>query len=143
MFYQVDLAILPSRTGGFGLTGLEALSAGLPILVSENSGFGQALSEVPFGSYSLVKSNKASVWSVAIKDVMEKNRELRLKESKALGASYEKEYSWEKQIGELVEKMIKMVRGTFFSMVNSISAIHNCSYLMMWVSSNPTPNTAA
>ena len=33
---EVDLAIMPSRTEGFGLSALEALSAGLPILVSGN-----------------------------------------------------------------------------------------------------------
>ena len=49
LFCEVDLALMPSRTEGFGLTGLEALSAGLPVLVSKNSGFGEALSKVPFG----------------------------------------------------------------------------------------------
>ena len=46
LFLEADLAIMPSRTEGFGLTALEALSAGLPILVSDNSGFGQALQEI-------------------------------------------------------------------------------------------------
>ena len=39
LFKQVDLAVMPSRTEGFGLIGLEAMSAGLPVLVSRNSGF--------------------------------------------------------------------------------------------------------
>ena len=39
LFYEVYLAIMPSRTEGFGLIALEALSASLPILVSGNSGF--------------------------------------------------------------------------------------------------------
>ncbi|XP_022777995.1 uncharacterized protein LOC111319507 [Stylophora pistillata] len=51
LFCEVDLAIMPSRTEGFGITALEALSAGLPILVSGNSGLGEALKEVPLGSY--------------------------------------------------------------------------------------------
>ncbi|PFX16331.1 putative 41.2 kDa protein in cps region, partial [Stylophora pistillata] len=38
---EVDLAIMPSRTEGFGLVALEALSAGLPVLVGNNSGFGK------------------------------------------------------------------------------------------------------
>jgi len=37
-FCEVDLAIMPSGTEGVGLTALEALSAGLPILVSGSSG---------------------------------------------------------------------------------------------------------
>ena len=43
LFWEVDLELMPPRTEGFGLTGLEALSAGLPVLVSKNSGFGEAL----------------------------------------------------------------------------------------------------
>ena len=36
LFQQVDLAVMPSRTEGFGVTGLETMSAGLPVLVSRN-----------------------------------------------------------------------------------------------------------
>jgi len=38
-----NLAIVPSRTEGFGLIALEALSVGLPFLVGQNSGFGEAI----------------------------------------------------------------------------------------------------
>jgi len=57
LFLEADLAIMPSRTEGFGLTALEALSAGLPILVSDNSGFGQALQETNHGSTFVVYSD--------------------------------------------------------------------------------------
>ena len=40
-FYEADLVIMPSRTEGFGLAALEALSAGLPVLVNGNSGLGR------------------------------------------------------------------------------------------------------
>ena len=50
LFQEVDLVVMQSRAEGFGLTGLEALSAGLPVLVSHNSGFGEALCRLPFGS---------------------------------------------------------------------------------------------
>ena len=42
---------MPSRTEGFGLTGLEAMSAGLPVLVSSNSGTGKALRSAAFGFF--------------------------------------------------------------------------------------------
>ena len=41
---------MPSRTDGFGFTGLEAFSAGIPVIVSKNSGFEEALGSVPIGS---------------------------------------------------------------------------------------------
>ena len=40
LFCEVGLVIMLSRTGGFGLAALEALSAGLPVLANENSGLG-------------------------------------------------------------------------------------------------------
>ena len=50
LFQEVDLVVMPSRTEGFGLTGFEAMLAGLPVFVSRNSGFGEALRSAAFGS---------------------------------------------------------------------------------------------
>jgi len=108
---EVDLAIMPSRTEGFGLTGLEALSAGLPILVSGNSGFGVALSEVSFGSYVVIDSEDSDTWAKAIKDVRKKKRFNRLNESKVLRASYEKKYNWETQTKSLISNMARITEG--------------------------------
>lgn len=111
LFCQADLALMPSRTEGFGLTALEALSAGLPILVSHNSGFGEALSNIPFGSSCVIESKDASVWSEAIRRVWEKSRKKRLQESDFLRTAYGKEYSWENQCNELVNKMLNITHG--------------------------------
>jgi len=110
-FCEVDVAVMPSRTEGFGLTGLEALSAGLPVLVSRNSGFGEALSKVPFGSYCVIDSHDAQVWAKAIKDVRDKDRKQRLEEAKKLRTSYEEEYRWNKQSEELIGKMVNVIHG--------------------------------
>lgn len=59
LFCESDLAIMPSRTEGFDLTALEVLSAGLPILVSGNSGLGEALDKVPFGSPCVISSSSS------------------------------------------------------------------------------------
>ena len=108
---EMDLAIMPSRTEEFGLTGLQALSAGLPILVSGNSGFGIALCDVPFGSLFVIDSEDSKVWAKAIKDVWHKDRTKRLKESNLLRISYAEEYSWENQTRLLVSEMITMTQG--------------------------------
>jgi len=113
-FFEVDVAVMPSRAEGFGLTGLEALSAGLPILVSRNSGFGEALSKVPFGSYSVIDSHDAQVWAEAIKDIKEKNKKQRLEEAKKLRNAYKNEYRWDKQSEELIGKMMNLVQGMNF-----------------------------
>ena len=108
LFCEVDLAVMPSRTEGFGLAALEALSAGLPVLVSGNSGFGEALRKVPHGSSCVVESEDPKDWANAIKAVRQKGREMRLGESEVVHEAYSKKYSWKKQCDELTERMIEM-----------------------------------
>ncbi|XP_078354407.1 uncharacterized protein LOC144639016 [Oculina patagonica] len=111
LFCEVDLAIMPSRTEGFGLTALEALSAGLPVLVNSNSGFGEALKEVPFGSNCVVDSEDPRDWAKAISLVRQKKREVRLGESQLLREKYLEKYSWQEPCNILVEKMQDLVIG--------------------------------
>ena len=114
LFCEVDLAIMPSRSEGFGLTALEALSAGLPVLVSGNSGLGEALMKVPTGSNCVVDSENPKHWASKIKAVREKDRNVRLTESKLLREKYLDKYSWEKPCGVLVKKMRNLVTGKNF-----------------------------
>ena len=107
---EVDLAIMPSRTEGFGLIALEALSAGLPILVGSNSGFAQAIQDLPFGKLCILYSEDPKDWAKAINSVPARHEE-HLKEIEELRESYGKKYSWEEQCEDLVVKMRNMVHG--------------------------------
>ena len=120
LFCEVDLCIMPSRTEGFGLTALEALSAGLPILVSGNSGFGEALCTVPSGKSFVVESEDPEEWAKAIAGVRQKERSDRLQGIKQLKISYEEKFSWEKQCDILVEKF--WVRISFTKCLGGYSA---------------------
>ena len=111
LFCEVDLVLMPSRTEGFGLTGLETLSAGLPVLVSKNSGFGEALGSVPCGSLFVIDSEDPSTWTAAIKAIWKKDRKLQLDEVKAVRGFYAERYSWSEQCKHLIEKMFKLVDG--------------------------------
>ena len=111
LFQEVDLVVMSSRTEGFGLTGLEALSAGLPVVVSHNSGFGEALSSVPFGSSFVVNSEDPANWTAAIKKLLDKDRKSRLEEVEMLRDSYGRKYKWAEQIKELVNKMVSLAHG--------------------------------
>ena len=113
LFCGVDLAIMPSRTESFGITALGALSAGLPVLVSGNSGFGEALKQVPLGSQSVVDSEDPRDWAKEIKHVRQKERKLRLSESRLLRRYYLERYSWEETCKNLVIKMRNLVFGKF------------------------------
>ena len=110
-FYEADLVMMPSRTEGFGLAALEALSAGLPVLVSGNSGIGKALKKVPTGSCCVVNSEKPKKWAKAIRTICSKEREVRLREAILLRKSYAETYQWKGQCSTLVEKMLEMIKG--------------------------------
>ena len=116
LFCEVDLAIMPSRTEGFGLAALEALSAGLPVLVSGNSGFGEALKKVPFASSCVVQSEDPKDWADAIKAVRGKDRKLRLREAKILQGEYAEMYSWQDHCNRLVERMLAISQGNRFTL---------------------------
>ena len=111
LFCEVDLAIMPSRTGGFGLTALEALSAGLPVLASGNSGLGDALKKVVSGFSHVVDSEDPKEWAKKIKDVRQKGTKIRLEEASFLREQYTLQYSWQKQCDCLVEKMLHLSFG--------------------------------
>ncbi|XP_015779460.1 PREDICTED: uncharacterized protein LOC107357334 [Acropora digitifera] len=102
---------MPSRTDGFGLTGLEALSAGLPVLVSKNSGFGEALGSVPCGSLFVIGHEDPSAWAAAIKYIWNKGRKSRLDEVKTVRDFFAERYSWSEQCKHLMEKMVELVDG--------------------------------
>ena len=97
------------RTDGFILTGLEAMSAGLPVLVSRNSGFGEALSSVAFGSAFGIESEDPT--ALAIPNIWSKDRKCRLEEAVTLRDSYARKYNWAKQTKELVDRMINLAHG--------------------------------
>ena len=111
LFCEVDLAIMPSRTEGFGLTALEAMSAGLPILVSGNSGFGKALRGLPMGESFVIDSDDPKEWAKAIAAIRQKSRTQRLEEIQRLRRSYDERFSWERQCQALVARMWRMVYG--------------------------------
>ena len=111
LFQEVDLVVMPSRTESFGLIGLAALSAGVPVLVSGNSGFGEALCNVVYGSSFVVNSEDPNVWTAAITKIWAKDRKNRLEEAETLRHSYEKKYNWATQTKDLVAKMITWTYG--------------------------------
>ncbi|XP_068717026.1 uncharacterized protein [Montipora capricornis] len=110
LFSEVDLVIMPSKSEGFGLVALEALSAGLPVLVGSNSGFARAIKSICLGTYSIVDSKDPGRWAEAIEGVGVRHR-VCLEESKLLREAYGQEYCWKKQCEAFVDKLRSMVHG--------------------------------
>ncbi|XP_067034510.1 uncharacterized protein [Acropora muricata] len=112
LFCEADLVIMPSKSEGFGLVALEALSAGLPILVGSNSGFASIIEKLLLGQSSIVADSvNPARWAAAIENVCGRH-ELALGESKILKEHYSKKYCWKTQCEELVGRLWKIDFGT-------------------------------
>ena len=116
-FCQADLVLMPSRTEGFGLAALEALSAGLPVLVSVNSGIAKALEKISRGSQCVVHSRKPKHWAQKIRAVCRRERQSRLEDAIMLRESFANTYQWEEQCSKLVQKMLEMMEGQCFACI--------------------------
>ena len=108
LFSEVDLVLMPSGTGAFGLTALEALSAGVPILITQNSGLAKALEKVPLGHGCIVYvgqvEGQVAEWAEHIKRV-KKHLETRLEGARMLRNIYSEKYSWMDQCAAFVKKL--------------------------------------
>ena len=97
MFLEADLVALPSRTEGFGLVALEAISAGVPVLVTSKSGIAKALEKVEGGHLVVVKSGNREEWLQKITQLSMQNPEERCDGAVRLREEYRKIYSWDTQ----------------------------------------------
>ncbi|KAL9951672.1 hypothetical protein ACROYT_G044390 [Oculina patagonica] len=106
MLSEADVVALPSRTEGFGMIALGALSAGVPVLVSNQSGIAKALENVNGGDLVVVNPGNAKEWAEKIQKLSKQTREERLNDAKLLRENYRKTYSWSTQC-KIFERMIQ------------------------------------
>ena len=108
LFCEVDLVIKPSRMEGFGMSGVRAISADLPLLISGNTGLGMALKKLPSGVNHVVDSEDPQVWADKIKKVREKSWQTRRLQAEELRSEYMKQFNWKEECDQLVSKMFAM-----------------------------------
>ena len=110
MLKTTDLFVLPSREDGFGMAALEALSAGTPMLVSENSGIAHALRALKNGEHCIVSKSESGEWARCIRAISNQQPAERYDNARRLRQEYRETYSWEKQcqkVANLVEEVVK------------------------------------
>ena len=107
---QVDLVILPSAEG-FGTSCVCAISKGVPVLSSGNSGFGMALKKLPSGKMHVLDSVKPQDWADKIRKLRDKGSAQLAGEVKQLREEYMRQYCWKDQCDKLVDKMMEIVNG--------------------------------
>ena len=105
---EVDLLIKPSRTEGFGVSGLRAISANLPVLVSGKCGLGKVMKSLHSGAQHVIDSEDPQTWADAIKKVRAKAVQKRREDSEELRKYYVQRFNWKKQCDEIVKKMFSM-----------------------------------
>eukprot|EP01104_Vermistella_antarctica_P009411 TRINITY_DN2422_c0_g11_i1.p1 TRINITY_DN2422_c0_g11~~TRINITY_DN2422_c0_g11_i1.p1 ORF type:complete len:1119 (-),score=206.48 TRINITY_DN2422_c0_g11_i1:104-3460(-) len=98
---EASLFLFPVRAEGFGLAALEAISYGIPTLVSADSGLGDALTELrtvdsdvlPM-SVDGLEDTEAEEWVSAISKAM-RHRKTAFERAKRLRESYDSKFKWE------------------------------------------------
>ena len=116
MFHESDMIALPSRTEGFGLVALEAISAGIPVLVAGESGIAEALHEVEGGESVIVESDDAEEWAQRIQRLSDQSPEERESSAKLLRANYNKTYPWShecEKFKRMIERLAESLKGMF------------------------------
>jgi len=97
IFRQGDVFVIPQNIGGLGLSVMEAMSCGLPVITTAIGETTKLLSEK---EGILVKPNSTTAVVEAMRRLAE-DRELRRSMGKRCREKVEKEYSWTTQLGQL------------------------------------------
>ena len=107
---EVDLLIKPSKSEGFGMAGLRAIAANLPVLISANCGLAMALEELPSGNKYVVNSQDPNVWARKIQEIKEKDEKICRSEAEQLKNEYSAAYILEDQVNSLIDAFSEMVK---------------------------------
>ena len=116
MFHESDVVAVPSRTEGFGMVALEAVSSGIPVLVARESGIAEALHEVEGGKSVIVESDDAEEWAQRIQLLSDKRPEERERSAKLLRDNYNETYPWRNECEKfkrMIEDLAESLKGMF------------------------------
>lgn len=110
---KASIVLMPSREEGFGLVGLEAISAAVPVLVSGRSGLGEVLLErgtesakrAVVQTFSADDDADIAAWQRAIGGVL-RNRDAAYADAKCLREELTSVFDW----NSAAEKLISEVR---------------------------------
>lgn len=113
---ESSLVVMPSRSEGFGLVGLEAISAAVPVLVSGESGLGRLLREtVPDQARHFVvdvlgvESSDAATWAREIEFVL-RDRRAAFERAQRLRNHLQRAFTWERAVEGLMDALAPLLQ---------------------------------
>lgn len=95
LFSRANMILMPSREEAFGMIGLEAISAGIPVLVSSRSGLAEVLKHLSLvGANCVVDSEDPKLWSEKIRSSWSNPKEQRNEQAAEVRDKYEAKHMW-------------------------------------------------
>jgi alpha-1,3-rhamnosyl/mannosyltransferase len=98
LYTQASMLVLPSHLEGFGIPALEAMTAGVPVIVSNRG----ALPEVTGGAAQVVEPDDVGALAEAMRRYLEDPG--RAAAATHQGLARAKQYSWDASAGVLLER---------------------------------------
>ncbi|XXY55232.1 glycosyltransferase family 4 protein [Sorangium sp. So ce269] len=116
-FRKASVVLMPSRREGFGLVGLEAISAGVPVLVSDRSGLGELLHEhgTSTARRAIVETSgvddeaDVGAWRRAIDGVL-RNRDAAYADAARLREEVASSLDWRTAVDKLIAALLRADR---------------------------------
>ena len=108
-FREADAVVMPSRTEGFGLVALEAISADVPVLVSRECGIAKTLQSVDGGRAVLIPSTLPEEWANRIQELSKQTPDKRYASALHLRENYGKKYNWKEESEKFEEMILQLV----------------------------------
>lgn len=108
------IVLMPSKSEGFGLVAIEAMSEGRPFLVSEKSGFAMLIQQIAPEEYHHWvlpvdgKHDVAAIWANAISNIF-KDRKAAGDRLKVLAEIYAANVTWEQSARQMLEMLNEQV----------------------------------
>ena len=109
IFHEADAVVMPSRTEGFGLVALEAISAGVPLLVSRECGITEALQTVDGGMAVIIHSASPEEWANRIQELSKQTPDQRRASGVRLRENYRKKYNWKEESEKFKHMILQLV----------------------------------
>ena len=92
---------------------VEAISAGVPVLLTSESGIAKALEQIDGGKSVIIESEDPNEWSEKIGTLYEKKPEERLNTAIKLRESYNKAFPWDTQCEQFKDIILRMMSDSY------------------------------